>query len=86
MIIITGMATIGLDADYTATFCPRDHGTGYVAKGTLHRKGRPVGVFEVFGGTIPLVAEAAHTKATELHRKLKATTYRKAKARAAKRR
>ena len=78
------MAIIDLDADYMASFFPYRHGSGYVAKGTVFRKGKPVEIFEAHGRTLSGTAEAALSEAKKIHRRLKASTYRKARERAAK--
>jgi hypothetical protein len=65
------MGTFDLDKDYSASFLPYTTGSGFVAKGTVFRQGKPVAIFEARGITMTAMTEAARAKAQEIHRRLK---------------
>jgi hypothetical protein len=72
----------GKAASQEAAYLSYRHGSGYVARGAIFRKGKPVEIFEAHGATISAAEEAARVKAEEVCNRLKAAT----KKRAAKRR
>jgi len=64
------MPTFDLDKDYSASFFPYLGYPGYVAKGTIFRKGKPVKIFEAHARTMAALEKAVREKATEVHRGL----------------
>ena len=76
------MPTFDLDADYSASFTPYRHGSGYVEKGTVYYQGKPAELFEVYGDTIFDADHAARAKAQEIHRRWVALYAAKAQKRA----
>ena len=59
----------------SAPYCqlhPLHHGSGYVAKGTVFRKGKPGEIFEALGASITDAVAGARAKAEEIWRQLKA--------------
>lgn len=75
------MPTFDLADDYTASYVPYRHGPGYVAKGTIFHKGKPVEIFEAHGRTLPDTDKAARVKVQEVCKRLKAAKRSKAKKR-----
>ena len=66
------MAIFELDEDYSASFVPYRKGSGYVAKGTILFRGKPIEIFEALGPTLPVTTRAAWVKAEEIVARLKA--------------
>ena len=74
------MGTLNFDTDYVATWVPYRTDIGFVAKGTVFRKDKPVEIFEATGHTLPATEEAAQAKAEEICKRLKAAKLAKGRA------
>jgi hypothetical protein len=68
----TPVGTFALDADYSADFVAHLMVSGYLANGIVRFRGKPIGIFEAHGLTLPLTTEVARQKAEEVVRRLKA--------------
>lgn len=75
------MPTFSLPGHYSAAYVPYRRSAGFVAKGALFYKGKPVEIFEARGRTLSETEEAAKVRAKKLHRHVRVRISRKAKKR-----
>jgi hypothetical protein len=64
------MPRFELDKDYTAFYVPLREGNGYVAKGTVLFRGKPVEIFEARGEVLSATTDETHIKAEKICKRL----------------
>lgn len=72
------MPEFKLNGNYSATYTPYQTDAGFVAKGVVRLRGKPVQIFEAYGRTRQDLEAAATLEAEEVHRQIMAREVKRA--------
>lgn len=65
------MPSLSLDSDYKAAYVPYQMPSGFIGKGAVFFRDRPVRIFDVRGATVTELAVRAKAKAEAIHTRLR---------------